>query len=724
MMQERVLRRPHSSAEIAPFAENSLDRSYQLKKDVVFGFDDIVGRTRFADRLFRMDRNSLDRLKGRLGEETVAPLERAIVDSRWQNMRGSALALGGQTATTAALAIPGTPPGAIFGTLGLAQLGAEINSHDLNMAYVRVKNAALPVVEKLYLDYLPDFHRWSEGKKRAFVADVSDGIALGESLPNPYTGAFSWALLTFATLHATGRGDIANTLAAGQGVSLGIQDWMLKKTQSTVNEVNARISKIVDMIAIDERLYAEMKKLIPYSGLYKEAENEWAGVNVLFSLLKFASKMGPLGVALLQNVQGLALSLFSQLSSQLDSLNSNKYYYASAKAGVATLKEALDLIDRNKISILSEQSMDEHLSSFNTQFPQEAEHQLSSEWEDQDTILELAPFELRFPHNKYTLLRRKKPLFMKKGIYIMSASAREGESAFLHLLNHHFNYDEKGESFIRLKRDAVPSGLHTLDSIEIKSLFRFVHPEPFYNTLSPAALFTDDLRRFIPKGVTTNTTVDELFRRFHSGEGLLGDEEHAFNLALQCIAGYDNEDAIYKRKLPVEVSRVLHLILPYLRPYVINSQLADEMRVLTEAIEKPKDKQLFYHYIHKDEELQEERDELVEMAHTHDYSSLPKSTRAKIRILRTLIEAASNGTKVITFDSTFDAISEVESRREREAWITLLTKFCESNDVVIVVATDQESQTKKYLRSSPAYQSDLFIHNAFLTDHRKNPSEK
>src|SRR3989338_6070586 len=83
--------------------------SYAFKRFFAFCLDPLYGTPLLRDTNFRIDLNTLDRLRNSMGKEKVDLLEKAIVNSRWRSLRGLAATIGGQTVMTAALSTGSMP---------------------------------------------------------------------------------------------------------------------------------------------------------------------------------------------------------------------------------------------------------------------------------------------------------------------------------------------------------------------------------------------------------------------------------------------------------------------------------------------------------------------------------------------------------------------------------------------------------------------------------------
>jgi len=209
MAQRLETGRPHVSETRLP-----REPSYEFKRFFAFCLDPLYKTPLLRDTNFRIDLNTLDRLRNSVGNENVDLLERAIVNSRWRSLRGLAAKIGGQTVMTAALSTGSMPPDFYVPLFGAIAVGGTLEELDRDTAYQEVNKAAIPVMQGLVLGYQADMYSLPTSEKQTFVHNISEAIAKGESFARPELTTAVYTLLNVITLFATNQALIGASLAA------------------------------------------------------------------------------------------------------------------------------------------------------------------------------------------------------------------------------------------------------------------------------------------------------------------------------------------------------------------------------------------------------------------------------------------------------------------------------------------------------------------------------
>lgn len=718
-----------------------LEVPYEIKEYLAFLVDDAIDRKygdTFPERLlgslvkplkdtnFRLNRRRFEQLEKLLGPEAIEPLKKTVVENRFKALQGVAAKLAGQVGITAALAQGTLSPESvatfILGTVG-SVVGSVVESEDRKKAYIETHEKALKIAKQLNAKFLPDIYRWPGEEKKNLAEDLAEAWARGENLGRPQLAALTWAILNVGTLFANGQQQLSFVLSGGEYLVLRLQDLTIRrafserKVQTRARVVRGRVMK-ADEVLVGNNLDNTLLNMRSRSNLLGEWRKQRGFNIILQSLLQAGIPI----LAIAKRLDALAISLGSQLATQWVGTVANRHYYSLAKAGLDKLDRLFVDIENNKTSLLPYSKLLDHCR----QFKEDPEHlrwvmtEAYLKRKNPDAVAIISPFTLSYTGQEKGELILNDSLVLHRGFYNLSGTSRAGSSSFFDALEKRKNIVETHESFYRfgLGDNSEWRGLHDMDPYEIWKLFANTTPEKEEIDLSPAVLFANNIKDIVPSGTFFDQEVDGIFKRYHqddSDHSLTNDEHDAFTVCLQLLAGLYSRDEIYKMELPKGVKKLVYRLLPYFRPEKATKVLTDQLLDFTVNF-RGREVTIFNHV--GDEEIFSEGeggedfvDDIKMIKSIANFSDLPSSTRAKLRIFDTLRKAERNGARIVSIDKTLDVIPAIDF----PIWYKYLSDWNKRVGATILVGTNRPDH-RKYIKDSEDFNGTIW----FKPDGKKN----
>ena len=687
MAQRLETGRPHVSETRLP-----REPSYEFKRFFAFCLDPLYKTPLLRDTNFRIDLNTLDRLRNSVGNENVDLLERAIVNSRWRSLRGLAAKIGGQTVMTAALSTGSMPPDFYVPLFGAIAVGGTLEELDRDTAYQEVNKAAIPVMQGLVLGYQADMYSLPTSEKQTFVHNISEAIAKGESFARPELTTAVYTLLNVVTLFVTNQALIGASLAVFElAVLVHIQRY-LKSAGLQRQLMGGEETRVADAMVKDKVFGTNLAGNMLLSTSDVPSGERLQGSKLEKVAIQLVTQyLLPVLAIYNQGSIALALAQSGQLASHLSPIHVNEREFTEAQAGLKRLKDTLTLIEGNRMSLTTEESWAAFCQEMRGRNLDAVEYDDST-----DLIAVIAPFSVRFPGKDKPQLIMKDALKLKVGIYTLSGRSGKGESTFLHALTKQIRTVQEKESVIKLGDHFVR--LHDLEPKDIKRFFMYVYPETSESKMSPLALFAEDV---FDSPAEFNSYIHDLIEGYKGGKPLKKPEQRAIGYGLQLLTGLKTEDQIKKEvsksRLPREEKLVILELLPYARIGGAKERLG---------------KKLAQYSFFSEEDFKE----LNEFG---PGKVVNRSLRAKLRIIKTLEEAQKAGTKIIGIDNTIDPISNEDTK----IMLSFLEEWCRNHSVSILIAST-EPFNKDVILGSSMYQGSIFFNPPYVNTGWETPTMK
>lgn len=689
--------------------------SYRIKNNFVSLVDRTIDNSPLAETNFRISCTTLDRMSRLLGKDVVLPLEHAIVQSRFRIL-GPMIKLAGQTGFTAAFA-GGAPTTENLLLLYLLSVGGRAKEvEDRRRVYIEVYQAAVPVIQRLLINHLPDFHRWTDEQKLTFVPEIAEAIARGESLDRVQFGALSYGILNGLALFMTGQPWYSYAgLAVGEAAVIAHQQGELQRGRILIeNQQSVRRDTVAVQNAdwtFGSHLGQLLLRYLGETDLTKSwTEESWRRI---FTRV-FIQGGIPYAIAT-KSLFGLFATIAGQLGVQWLSVDDNRGYFSTAQVGMRKLRNVLDTLERDgTTSLIPIQKLSAHCDNFKRYHNPSADDEilgwLSAEY-NKDVIAHIAPFEIHFPDKLEPILTSAEALELKFGIYYVNAPARKGTSALFHALAHLAGLGsddgkttEKGETFVRVNSDGAShfQKLHELAPEKIKRLFQYTFPEPEYSSIAPEALFEQDIKYLIPSIAQGNPFVTSILQRFHNDEALTLEEHNAIVECSRYLVGLKTYEEVMTANVSRNVKLVIARLLPYFTP-------AYGKEIVIEHLQRYKaniDGQEVSLFNRLPEDAHKGKvDDIAEIKNASTHTQLPPSTRAKLRVVRALEKAETERSKIILIDQTLDALPDDETK----IFLAYLAEWCRRNEAVMIIDT-KEGKNKRFVRETPgAYKGTIFL---------------
>lgn len=702
--------------------------TYRFRREVAFALDPIIEKTPLKATDFRINRKTLDSLSYLLGKDVVEPLEHAIVEHRWKNLWAAAAKLGGGAEVIAGLAT-GAGPALLAAEVGVSTAGFLLSNEFGDRAYDEVRQKAFGVAKELMLKFLPDFYRWSDEEKRTFATEVSEAIAQGESLGRPLFSSTLYALLTIPILAASGYGELATVLSGVQTGVVGLNEYLQRHGLVIKKKMAEATTLESDTRETDDKFGSELTSQLIFQDGQSDLTRVWNKHSMKLLAMQWLSQAGIPIATLFQNVEGLAIALLSQLSSQVITSRTHRQDYSAAMVGVGWLKQAIKTAERkDNTSLLADIKLKEYCEDFKRSQNVERDNEIRIilEETEPDLIARISEFDVIYIDKRPSpTVKLKETLKVYPGLYFMSAPGRKGTSSFLNALcRRHRVENEKAETFFQVgdeKRDW--KGLHDLSPREIKALHLYISPEPEYSGLSPDVIFAGNVKDLVLLE-TSDQIATDILRRFHTGGHLTPAERRAVTLGLKLLAGKTTEDEIRIGPFTREEKIIFERLIPAFRPVYGRRILIEQLlrrKVFFMGREMPiitDNSHPVYRLKKHKKRVAEglERSDVAAISDASSHSVVQPSTRAKLRLLRALEIAKLQRAKIIAIDQTLDPLDDTET----EMMLLYMANWCRENKAAIFIATNQE-QNKQFIEfKSGAFRGELFVDGRKIGMRRAN----
>lgn len=687
--------------------------TYRFRREVAFALDPLIEKTPLNDTDFRINRKTLDSLSYLLGKDVVEPLEHAIVEYRWKNLWATAAKLGGGAEVIAGLAT-GASPALLAAEVGTGTAGFLLSNEFADRAYDEVRQKAFGVAKEFMLKFLPDFYRWTDEEKRTFATEVSEAIAQGESLGRPLFSSAIYALLTIPILAASGYGELATLLGGVQTGVVGLNEYLQRHGRVIKKQIAEAAALESDMRETDDKFGSGLTSQLIFQDGESDLTRLWNRHSMKLLAMQWLSQAGIPIATLFQNIEGLAIALLSQLSSQVMTSRTHRQDYSAAMAGVDWLKQAIKTAERNdNTSLLADIKLEEYCENFKSSQNLERDLDIKRilEETEPDLIARISEFDVIYNDKRpRPTVKLKETLKVYPGLYFMSAPGK-GTSPFLNgLCRRHRVANEKTETFFRVGDEW--KGLHDLSSQEIKALHLYLSPEPEYSGLSPDVIFAESVKDLVLLA-TSDPIATGILQRFHTGGYLTPAERRAITLGLKLLAGKTTEDEIRSGPLTKEEKIIFERLVSAFRPEYSRRIFIEQLlrhKVFFMEREMPiitdNDHPVYRLKKHKKGMAEGlERSDVAAISDASSHSVIQRSTRAKLRLLKALGIAKLQGTKIIAIDQTMDPLDDTET----EMMLLYMANWCKENKAAIFIATNQENNKQLIEFKSGAFQEELIV---------------
>lgn len=697
----------------------SRDIPYEVKKFAAFCLDPIIEKyPPLRETQFRINLATLDHLRTLVGDEAIDPLEATIVENRWRSMRGLATRMVGQGAMTGTLSAGLADPNIFTALFGITGFGDVVETLDHEAAYAEVKKSALPVIQKLFLEYTPDLYDLSESEKQNFVNEVTEAIGLGESLSRPHLTTGVYTAINAPILFLLNQQWASGVLVAAEvALQKHLQNTLLSgvKTHEELDEQGRDVS---DAMTKDEIFHTDIGAALQLTSSLATANTSQRRRSVAERIgVQFLTRYTLPIIALYTQGIGLALSQAGQLVSHLDPVYLNKKDFADAQAGLNTLINTLSYIEGQNLSLLSDHRIRSHCK-------QVSERQLESVSipSGANTVAVIAPYRLKFEGKPKKGHRMKKPLILPIGISKMSGRSGQGESLFLKAITHKIKTDEDQESLVNISVTGEPQWqrLHELPPDSIHTISVYLDPETKDSKLSPFVLFPKAIvptpladypsdaskQNDIPAPIQFNEYINDFITRYVHGDALNKSEEVAIAYTLQYFSGIKTREEIEQevKRIPkskgIEISVTLELFRYFGRYFSLDEARKGLMNKCRQYAVTINGREL-------------------PLFNNNDFQALNqvsfadpivnRELRAKLRVIAALEHAAEAGTKILAIDNTLDPLSNEDT----DLFIAYIDRWSKNHKVAVLIATREDYNDKAIIGSS-AYKQSIFFHGGFV----------
>lgn len=663
---------------------------YQMRRDLVLPENDPFEKFPVLSTNFRINRGTLDRLRSHLGSD-VNELEHVIVDERCRIL-GSAVKWASQMGLTAFFVTGNLSVESLIGLYSAQAIGISKESEDRRRTYIRVYQTALPVIEKFYEYFQPDMWDKTAEQKIIFVPEVTEAVARGESLEKPQATALGYAALNSIALLISNQPKYILPLVVGEALVVAKQAAELGVGMDVTRRLQRFRASLVETAKADAKIGTDLlKSLFDFVG-ESDLVNRWMQGENYRMVLRIATQAGIPIAVLTKSITGLFTNTLREMANQLLAVDNQRGSYASAQVGIQKLKDALDIVESKKTSLLTPESILAHCIEFSERNRTEADEVVKRlSILNTDAIAVFAPFDLKYEDEKEQVLQMSEPAVIFPGLYFGSAPAGGAESPFLHGLLHRNRTDEHAESYIKAdsEKPNLYFRLHNLAASQIQNFSQYIHP-PEKNNLSPLSLFVQDIRDLVPKQVDGDPEVSDLLSRYHSGN-LSPKERMAVTTCLQVVAGIATAKEAQEALIAKDVKEIVTKLLPFFTQEYGRGLVIDQLWQYQATID------VIPSHLINEEDIQ-----AIEKASFQ--SALPKTTRAKLRIIHALEKAKMLGSKIIAIDQTLDPLSDDDSK----IFMTFLSNWCQENGVAIIITTNDENN-KKLIKDTNAYQGKIYF---------------
>lgn len=669
-------------------------RAYRFKREVVHGIDRIMTALPLGDTQLNM--GATDDLEELLGDGPNGPaehLEHLLVESRWR-IFGTAIKLAGQIGYTANLALGSASPEFLIGTYLGSELGKAVEIEANRKSYIEIAHEAFVVLHRLFLNHLPDFYRWTPEKQLLFPAEVAEAIARSAAIGRPPLGTALYAALNGLTLLFTGQPpwSYLGLGLTGTGV-IYRQNRELKNGRELIEHQQKDRAQIVSTQRADDNFGTAHDIFFNSFSSESDLTKRWTEGASERIFLRVAMKAGIPIAVLTKSLGALYLTILGEFASQLLRVDDQRGYFSTVQVGLTKLHDALKIIRENNISLIPESTLQAHCDEFRqTGIRHERESEVEG-WfaQNPDAVAWMAPHDVVYPDKEgVATVSLPEPLLLKAGVYFGQAPTGKGQSSFLNGLLHRVRPTEKGESYIRVAKGGSHQKLHDLTAAQIKSLFVYISPEPVYSELSAEALFVPEIKYLIPEEVSGNPLVNDILKRFHT-DNITADEHYAIVTCARLLAGLNNHEEILAMKLPRKVRALVNRLLPYFDPVYGRKWVIEEMKKNDWVVTRKGALPLF-----NDSDFQAITDASM-------HTKLPRSTKAKLRLMRIIRKAVSQNVKVIGIDQTIDPLDDEET----EVIVAYMSGICDRENISIIIFT-HEDQNKQIIKKYIA-QGEIFF---------------
>lgn len=687
--------------------------TYRFRRDAAFALDPVIEKTPLNDTDFRINRKTLDSLSYLLGKDVVEPLEHAIVEYRWKNLWATAAKLGGGAEVIAGLAT-GAGPAMLAAEVGVSTAGFLLSNEFADRAYDEVRQKAFGVAKEFMLKYLPDFYRWTDEEKRTFATEVSEAIAQGESLGRPLFSSAIYALLTIPILAVSGYSELATLLGGVQGGVAGLNEYLQRHGETIKKKISNSTAEISEIMDADDKFGSGLTSQLIFQDGESDLTRLWNKHSLKLLATQWLSQAGIPIATLFQNIEGLAIALLSQLSSQVMTSRTHRQDYSAAMAGVNWLKQAIKTAERkDNASLLADIKLEKYCEDFKRSQNVERDNEIKRILETEpDLIARISEFDIIYNDKRpRPTVKLTETLKVFPGLYFMSAPGRKGTSSFLNgLCRRHRVENEKAETFFRVGDEW--KGLHDLSPREIKALHLYVSPEPEYSGLSPDIIFAESVKDLVLLG-TSDQIATDILQRFHTGGHLTPAERRAITLGLRLLAGKTTENEIRAGLLTREEKIIFERLAPAFRPAYSRRIFIEQLlkhKVFFMGREMPiitDNSHPVYRLKKHKKRMAEglERSDVAAISDVSSYSVVQPSTRAKLRLLKALEIAKLQGAKIIAIDQTMDPLDDTET----EMMLLYMANWCRENKAAIFIATNQENNKQLIEFKSGAFREELVV---------------
>lgn len=609
----------------------------------------------------------------------------------------------------------GVGPAMLAAEVGASTAGFLLSNEFGDRAYDEVRQKAFGVVKELMLKFLPDFYRWTDEEKRSFATEVSEAIGQGESLGRPLFSSTLYALLTIPILATSGYGELATLLGGVQTGVVGLNEYLQRHGETIKKKISNSTAEISEIMDADDKFGTDLTSHLIFQNGESDLTRQWNKHSMKLLAMQWLSQAGIPIATLFQNIEGLAIALLSQLSSQVITSRTHRQDYSAAMVGIDWLKQAIKTAERkDNSSLLADIKLQEYCENFKKSQHVERDDEIKRNLEENEPelIARISEFDVIYNDKRPSpTVKLTETLKVYPGLYFMSAPGRKGASAFLNgLCRRHRVENEKTETFFQVGDEW--KGLHDLTPREIKALHLYVSPEPEYSGLSPDVIFAESVKDLVLLE-TSDSIANKILQRFHTGGHLTPAERRVITLGLRLLAGKTTEDEIREGNLTKDEKIIFERLIQAFRPeysrrifiehlqkYTVNFK-GVEMPVITDS----------HHPIYRlkkhKKRLSEglEKSDVAAISDASAHSVVQPSTRVKLRILKALEIAKLQGTKIVAIDQTLDPLDDIET----EMMLLYMANWCRENKAAIFIATNQELNKQLIELKSGAFREELVV---------------